>query len=282
MKKYSLVFVLLSLSIIVATAQIKIPPLSPTFTVNGTVGFTEVEIVYSRPGIRSRKVEGNLIPYNEVWRTGANASTKISFSEEVKLNSNSVPAGNYALYSIFTEESATIILSKDTSLWGAFDYDSSEDLLRFEVPVTQSGNHRENFTINFSDITRNSANLNLFWGTIKVMFNIEADADERVMADIKSTLINNSSDDAGNYWLAASYYYDTNRDSKKALEWANLAIEKREEEGYWDLYLKAKLLARLGRKEEAIAVAERSIILAKENENPDYVRLNENLIASLK
>ena len=95
-----------------ALAQIQMPPASPTFELKGTVGLTEVKVIYSRPSARGRSVAGDLIPYNEVWRTGANASTKISFSTDVKLNGNPLPAGTYALYTLFTEEEATIILSR--------------------------------------------------------------------------------------------------------------------------------------------------------------------------
>ncbi len=274
--------VILFLLSLIMMAQIKMPKLSPTFELNGVVGFAEIKVVYSRPSARGRQVADNLIPYNEVWRTGANASTKVSFSEEVELNGNLVPSGDYALYSIFMEEKATIILSKNISWWGAFDYDPVDDFLRFDVPIKHSIDHYETFTISFSDFTRNTANLNLNWGNTKVMFKIESDEDEKVMADIKAQVIDGSSATLRSYWDAASYYYDTNRDSKIALEWINKVIKERENEGYWDFHLKAKLLARLGRKQDAINAAKKSIVLAKENQNPDYVRLNQQLIASLK
>ena len=156
-----------------AFAQIQMPAPSPTFELKGTVGLTEVKVVYSRPSAKGREVAGNLIPYNEVWRTGANASTKISFSTNVKLNGNSVPAGDYALYTEFTEKTATIILSKNLSWWGAMGYDKKEDQVRFEVPVKHPSSMYETFTISFSDFTMNSANLNMKWEHTKAMFNIE-------------------------------------------------------------------------------------------------------------
>jgi len=152
-----------------AIAQIKMPPPSPTFELKGTVGLAEVIVVYSRPSAKGREVAGNLIPYNEVWRTGANASTKITFSLDVKLNGNAVPAGEYALYTMFTEETATIILSKNLTWWGALGYDAKDDLLRFEVPVKHPSSHYETFTMSFSDFTMNSANLNMKWEHTKAM-----------------------------------------------------------------------------------------------------------------
>lgn len=281
LKKYILSALVL-LSGIGLSGQINMPAASPTFELKGTVGLTEVKVVYSRPSAKERKVAGNLIPFNEVWRTGANASTKISFSEDVKLNGNALPAGDYALYTLFTEEKATIILSKNLKLWGASGYDEADDALRFEVPVKHPSSHYETFTISFSDFTSNSANLNMKWEHTKAMFKIESEVDSKVMADIKANVIDSTPENAGVYFQAASYYYETERDNKTALSWVNKAIEGSDKEQYWVFHLKAKLLARLGKKAEAIKTAKKGIELAKTGQNPDYVRLNEQLIGSLK
>ena len=276
---FILTFLLIGLT---AYGQIKMPAMSPKFELNGTVGLTEVKVVYSRPSARGRKVAGNLIPYNEVWRTGANASTKISFSEAVTLNGNAVPAGEYALYTIFNEETATIILSKNLEWWGASGYDPAEDQLRFEVPVKHPSSHYETFTISFSDFTQSSANLNMKWEHTKAMFEIKSEVDSRVMADIKREVLDNTPESPDTYFAAAFYYFETERDAAQALKWVDKAIEGNERKQYWVFHLKAKLLARMGRSAEAIKVAEESIELAETNNNPDYVRLNEVLIASLK
>ena len=265
-----------------AEAQINMPPPSPTFELKGTIGLAEVKVVYSRPSAKGRQVAGNLIPYNEVWRTGANASTKISFSKDVRLNGNAVPAGEYALYSEFTEETATIILSKNLTWWGALGYDPADDFLRFEVPVKHPSSMYETFTISFSDFTMNSANLNMKWEHTKAMFEIESEVDKYVLADIEEQVINNTPLNPGVYFQAATYYYDTERDSQMALEWVNKAIQGSEQQQYWVVHLKAKLLARMGKNNEAKAAAEASMKLAVAGGNPDYVRLNEKLIDSLK
>ena len=265
-----------------AFGQIKMPAPSPTFELKGTVGLTDVKVVYSRPSAKGREVAGNLIPYNEVWRTGANASTKISFSTDVKLNGNAVPAGDYALYTQFTEETATIILSKNLTWWGSVGYDSSEDQLRFEVPVKHPSSMYETFTISFSDFTMNSANLNMKWEHTKAMFKIESEVDPLVMADIKAQVIDATPENPGVYFQAAGYYYETNRDANLALNWVNKAIEGSKQKQYWVVHLQAKLLARLGKNAEAKAAAEESMELAKAGGNPDYVRLNEKLIADMK
>lgn len=281
MRKIQLTIIALTLSVC-AVAQIKMPPPSPTFELKGTVGLANVKVVYSRPSAKGREIAGNLIPYNEVWRTGANASTKITFSTDVKLNGNPIPAGEYALYTQFTEETATIIISKNLTWWGAMGYDAKDDLLRFDVTVKHPSSHYETLTMSFSDFTMNSANLNMKWGHTKAMFTIESDVDAYVMADIKAQVIDATPANSGLYFQAAGYYYDTERGSKQALDWVNKALDSSEQKQYWVVHLKAKLHARMGNKKEAVAAAKESMSLAKTGGNPDYVRLNEKLIADMK
>ena len=264
-----------------ASAQVKMPPASPTFKIKGTVGLTEVSVIYSRPSAKGRKVAGELIPYDEVWRTGANASTKLSFTTDVKLEGNLVAAGTYALYTLFTEEEATVILSKNLDWWGAIGYDATEDVLRFKVPIKHPSSHYETFTISFSDFTLDGAYLNLKWEHTKVMFRIESEVDPIVMGQIKANVIDRSTENTNTLFQSASYYYETGRDSELALEWINKAIDLADEPTYSVFHLKAKLLARLERKKAAIEAAQRSIDLAKKAGNPDYVKLNEKLIRSM-
>lgn len=278
----SLLFTLCSLIGIVALAQINFPPASPLFEIKGSVGFADVKVVYSGPSARGRKVAGNLIPYNEVWRTGANASTKITFTDAVKLEGHPVAAGTYALYTLFSEEKATIILSSDLSLWGAIGYDQKNDVLRFDVPVTHPSSHYETFTISFSDVTTQSANLNLKWEHTKAMFKIESEVDSRVMAEINDKVIAGKATDANTLYDAAEYYYGTERDPKLALEWITKAIATSDKELYWMFLLQARLQARLKMNKEAIATAKKSMELSRAAGNLDYVRLNEQLIEALK
>jgi len=272
----------ISLVAILTKGQINVPAASPTFEIKGMVGFADVKVVYSGPSARGRVVAGNLIPYNEVWRTGANASTKISFSDDVKLDGHPVPAGEYALYTIFTEDKATIILNKDLTLWGAAGYDPAKDQLRFDVPVKHPSSHYETFTISFSDVTRDAAYLNLKWEHTKAIFKIESEVDSRVMAEIDTKVIKGNATDANTLYDAADYYYDTERDSKLALGWITQAIQASEKEQYWMYYLQAKLQARLKLNKEAAQTATKAMALARTAGNMDYVRLNEQLIASVK
>ena len=262
--------------------QLHLPPASPLFEIKSSVGFADVKVVYSGPSARGRKVAGNLIPYNEVWRTGANASTKISFSNAVILGGHPVPAGTYALYTLFTEEKATIILSKDLSLWGAIGYDQKNDVLRFDVPVKHPSSYYETFTISFSDMTTESAYLNLKWEHTKVMFKIESAIDSQVMAEIDEKVIRGKAADANTLYDAAEYYYTTERDPVQALAWITKAIAASDTEKYWMFLLQARLQARLGMNKEAIATAKKSMALSQAAGNLDYVRLNEQLIATVK
>lgn len=276
--------ILLSFVLLVQTAllaQIQVPPASPTFEVKGTIGLTEVHLVYSRPSARGRVVAGDLIPYGEVWRTGANASTKISFSTDVVIEGHKVPAGQYALYTIFNEQVATVILSKNLELWGSIGYSADDDQLRFNVPVKHPTSSYETLTMSFSDFTMNSANFNIKWDHTKVMFSIVSQVDELVMSQIKQQVIDNAPTNPGVYFQAAGYYFDTQKNDRMALEWVDKAIAGNEQKQYWVFHLKAKIQARLGEKSAAKATAESSIELAKAAGNPDYVRLNEKLIASL-
>lgn len=260
-------------------AQIQMPAASPTFELKGMIGNAEVKVKYSRPSARGRVIAGNLIPYNEVWRTGANESTKIAFSKDVIVEGKDVPAGEYALYTLFTEEKATIIFSKNLTWWGAMGYDPKDDLIRFDVPVKHPTSHYETFTISFSDFNMNSANLNMKWGHTKAMFNISHPVHDEIMAQIKEQVIDNTPSNAGVYFQAATFYYDTEQDANQALTWVNKALEGQEQ--YWVVHLKAKILARLGKNSEAKMAAKKSMDLAKSQNNMDYVRLNEKLIASL-
>ena len=276
--------ILLSFVLLVQTAllaQIQVPPASPTFEVKGTIGLTEVHLVYSRPSARGRVVADDLIPYGEVWRTGANASTKISFSTDVVIEGHKVPAGQYALYTIFNEQEATVILSKNIELWGSIGYSADDDQLRFNVPVKHPTSSYETLTMSFSDFTMNSANFNIKWDHTKVMFSIVSQVDELVMSQIKQQVIDNAPTNPGVYFQAAGYYFDTQKNDRMALEWVDKAIAGNEQKQYWVVHLKAKIQARLGEKSAAKATAESSIELAKAAGNPDYIRLNEKLIASL-
>ncbi len=281
MRKLSNLFLACSLTLsLTSTAQIQTPQPSPTATLTQKVGLTDVEVVYSRPGMKSRTVFGGLVPYGEVWRTGANASTKVSFSDDVTVGGQSVPAGQYALYTIPGEKEWTIIIHKNTTLGGSAGYDQKEDLCRFSAPVKE-GCMTETFTIDFHTLTTTGAMMSLAWDDVKVSFPIETKAMEMVEEQIKEILVEGPS--AGTYYNAARFYLDQEKNLDQALVWINKACEKRPD-AFWYTHQKAQILAKLGRTKEAIAAAEASMAAAKASEDGDfgYVASNEALIAELK
>lgn len=274
-----LMFGLLLSHINIVQAQLKVPAASPSAKISQNIGLMEASVEYARPAMRGRAIFGDLIPYGEIWRTGANASTKITFSDAVKLNDNEIPAGTYALYSMPNKEEWTIIIHKNIGHWGdgGNDYNPSEDLVRFKVPVKQLDAAVENFTIGFSDLTTNSGKLQLSWEKTMVEVDLVTEVDEKVMAQIDQLM--SPKRDVGLYYTAASYYYSEGKDMQQASEWINKAVEL--DERFYIVHLQAKIYAAMDNKKAAEKSAKRSIEMAKEAGNDDYVRLNEKLLNDL-
>jgi hypothetical protein len=260
--------------------QIQMPQASPAATISQKIGLTDVIIEYSRPSTKGRKIFGELVPFGEVWRTGANAATIINFKNEVKVEGNLVPAGSYALYSIPGKTEWTIILSKNTKLWGAVGYDAKDDLVRFKVKPGKTGQKYETMEINFVDMTDTGATVALKWENTRVKFRVETEVDSIVMAEIKALVIDTEADNPGLLYQAANYYFTNNKDMDQAYDWITKSVS--EDPKYWTMHLKAKIELALGKKKEAIDSATKSMEMAKEAKNPDYVGLNERLIKSIK
>ncbi|WP_224998911.1 DUF2911 domain-containing protein [Cesiribacter sp. SM1] len=272
-------FMCLMFSASLGFAQLKMPQASPAEKTSTTIGLTDVTLEYARPGVkgRERNIFGGLVPYGEVWRTGANASTKVTFSDSVKVKGQWLPGGTYALYTIPGQDEWTVIFNKNLGLWGSMGYKQEEDALRVKVKPVNIGEPAETFTINFSEFTNNTANMNILWDFTKVSVPLETEVDSKVMAQIKETM-SKPVENGGTYFQAANYYYRNGKDKQQALQWVDKAIEK--EDRYYIHYLRALILADLNKTKDAIKAAERSRELAK-NENPEYVKMNEELIARL-
>jgi len=260
--------------------QIQMPQASPSATISQKIGLTDVYIEYSRPSTKGRKIFGELVPFGEVWRTGANAATIINFKNDAKVEGNLIPAGSYALYSIPGKTEWTIILSKNTKLWGAVGYDPKDDLLRFKVKPGKTGQKYETMEINFVDMTDTGATIAMKWENTRVKFRIETEVDSIVMAEIKSLVIDKEANNPGLLYQAANYYFTNNKDMSQAYDWITKSVSQ--DPKYWTMHLKAKIELALGKKKEAIESATKSMEMAKEAKNPDYVGLNERLIKSIK
>jgi hypothetical protein len=262
------------------TPAVRFPSASPTATVKQRVGLTDIEIVYSRPGVKGRQIFGGLVPYGEVWRTGANASTKVSFGTAVKLNGAEIPAGRYALYTIPGEKEWTVIIYKDPSLNGTSGYNPTNDLVRFKVAPVKLTETVETFTVDINDIRDDSATINLIWDKTRVPVKLELDVVGILVPQIEAAMAASGTNKP--YYPAALFYYDHGQDLQKARQWIDAAVAQRE--AFYTLHLQAKILAKLGDKEGALAAAKRSTELATKAEGPGsgYVKLNADLISSLK
>jgi len=260
------------------TPKVDFPAASPVCTLKQHVGLTDIEIVYSRPGVKGRPIFGGLVPYGQVWRTGANNATKITFSTPVKLNGAEIPAGTYALFTIPGETEWTIIINKGAAQWGAFQYNETNDLVRVKATPLKLAEPVETFTIEINDIRDESATLNLTWEKTRVPVKLEVELVSKLVPQIEAVM--SAAEGRKPYYQAALFYYDHGQDLQKASKWVDAAIAERE--AYYIVNLKARILAKLGDKEGAIAAAKRSTELAIKAKDTGYVKLNEDLISSLK
>jgi len=234
-------------------------------------------VFYNRPFKKGRAIFGQLVPYDEVWRTGANDATTLTFGEDVKIDGKPVKAGKYGFLTIPEQSQWTLILTKQTDLTSPSAYKQDQDVVRVTVQSNTLPFSVENFTMMFGNITNSTCELWVMWDKTMVSLPISVDVDTKVMAQINDAMTK----DNRPYYASAMYYMNNNKDLNKALEWFNKAAEL-DPKAFWVLHQKANCLAKLGKKADAITTAEKSIVIAKEAKNDDYVKLNEDLIKKLK
>ena len=275
--KKSILSLLFLGAVAVGNAQVKTPQASPAATVMQTIGLSEVTVEYSRPSANSRKVFGNLVPMNQVWRTGANGSTDITFKNDATFNGIAVPAGKYALYTIPSLNEWEVILYKDTEQWGApKELKADQVAARTKVKAEKSVTTFETFNIGFDDLRTDKANLVMNWENTMVKVPIFMDSRKEVLESIKTTLKKKDAK-AGDYHQAANYYLQEGIDLRKALEYTKKA-NALQPDTYYMLKLKAEIEAANGMKKVAIATANQSLALAKREGNEDYVKINTDNI----
>ncbi len=282
--KKSLFILTLAFVSLLANAQVTTPQPSPAGSVSTTVGLTDVKIDYSRPRAKGRKIfgaeEGVVVPFGKIWRTGANSGTKITFSDDVKIEGIAVPKGEYLILSWPGATEWTISLYKDVALGGnTGGYDASKDAANFKVKADKLSEKVETLTFNISDIADDSksAKVQIAWENTSVKFTIGVDYEAKVMKSIEaSTKVN-----PNNYFQAAVYYLENGKDLKQALTWINEAT-KANPDAFWISYQKAKIQKALGDKAGAKVTATASLESSKKAENRDYQMMNEELIKSLK
>lgn len=256
-------------------AQVQTPALSPVSKFEQKVGLTDITIQYSRPGKRDRLVFGDVVPFGEIWRLGANENTKITSSDAIIFGKDTVKAGTYAIYAKPEKESWTLFLYSETTNWGVPDpWDSKKVVYETKLPVVQLNDVVETLTISIEKIENNGASLVIMWDKSKIALPFTVNTKDKVLASIKKTMEGPSAND---YHRSATFYYQEKIDVKKALEWSTKACEMRPE-AYWMLRTKALLQAENGDFKGAIATAKKSIELAEKDGDAAYVKMNKNSI----
>lgn len=258
--------------------DLSFPQLSPEQTVVQQLGLSKVTVKYARPSMRGRTVFGDMLPYGQVWRTGANAATLITFEHEVSLANNKLGAGTYALFTIPDAQQWTIILNSDTEQWGANKYDPEKDVLRFKVPVTNLVAPQETFTIGFEEVALFSAQLQLSWDRTAVRIPITVNQEAKLDADVVAAM---KGEGKKPYFRAAMYYYNTGKDKQQVAEWLKLADEETPTL-YYVKYWRSKVLMELGDHAQARTVAQAGLKLAEAANAPEYVRNIQAELAQLK
>lgn len=241
--------------------QLKTPRPSPDATVIQFVGVTEVKIDYSSPGVKGRKVWGELVPFGEIWRTGANEATTITFSDAVKINGNELPAGTYGIHTIPNENEWEFIFSKDTKVDGSSTFNKDNEVLRVKAKPEEH-HFMERMTFLFTDVTDNSVSVNLLWDKLKVSFKIEINTQELFLSKAREQLSWSPT------FQAAQYCLTNNTNLEEAYKWieASCLIN----EVYWNTRVKAQIQNKLGMKNESIATMEKAIALGSKMEEAPF------------
>ena len=276
----AIIFTLLLFTVNLSFSQINTPRVSPASEVEQMVGLTKIEIEYSRPSMRGREVFGNLVPFGKVWRTGADNSTKISFDTDVIISGKTIQSGTYSIFSIPNKKSWEIIFYSDVEVWGV-PRDWSENKIvfssMFDVKKLKKSNTVETFTISFNDLTNNDVNMSISWENTSVDIKIEVPTRSMVESDINKVLSDNPK--SSDYYAAAVFYRQENINLDKALEWMNKAIEMNESPRFWQYRQQSLIMAANDKYADAVDAAKKSLNLAIEADNQDYIKMNRESIA---
>jgi hypothetical protein len=277
MKRVFLVAAILGTIYSSQAQPIRTPQPSVGQTVKQEFGLTSIELNYSRPSKKGRTIFGDLVPFGAIWRTGANSATTLTFADQVIIGGQKVPAGKYGLVSIPDKNEWTLIITKQTDVTSPGAYKQDQDIVRVKVKPVSMPMTVETFMITFDNATANSIDMVILWDQTAVSLPISMEVDAFVMNQINNTM----NKDNKPYFQSAMYYMETGKDLNQASQWFDKAIEQNPQ-AFWIYHQKANCLAKMGKKADAITFANKSMEMAKAANNPDYVTLNQKLIASLK
>ncbi len=248
------------LSDVAWSQEVKFPRVSPKASVMQTVGLTDVTITYCRPGVKGRVIWGDLVPYDQVWRTGANEATTITFSNDVMIEDKNLPAGTYGLFTIPGKEEWSFVFSKQAITWGTYSYKEDQDVIRVKVKPAEAP-HCEWMLFYFADLTDSSAKVVLHWDKLMVCFTVKIDTKGMVLKNIENSM--------NRYWSlpynAANYAFESEM-TEKAKDWVNISVSIKEM--YWNMFLKAKIYKKLAKNkkeaDEALKILEKAMFLVKD------------------
>ena len=278
MKKLLLI-VLSFLTIQITEAQIQTPKPSPEGKLEQKVGLTDVKISYSRPGVKGRTVFGDLVPYNTIWRTGANKNTIISFSDDVTISGKELKAGEYAIFTKPNKDFWEIYFYTDTNNWGAPQkWEDSKIALKTTAKVEKLPFNVETFMILITNIKTNGASLEFVWENIMIEMPFTVPTDKKAIASIEKIMAGPGAND---YYEAASFYFDNNKDINKAKIWIEKAVELSDKPKFWYIHKQALIYKRAGDKKAAKKAAEHSLKLATDAKYDAYIKKNKDLLKTL-
>ena len=261
-------------------AQIETPQPSPFAKMEQVVGLTDVTVEYCRPAMRGRTIFGDLVPYDKLWRTGANKNTQITFGDDVTVDGQTLKAGTYAIFTKPGAESWEVIFYSDANNWGTpRNWDDAKVAAKTTAPAYLMEYPVQSFTISLGDLTDNSAVLGFLWEKTYVPVKFEVPTDMKATASIDKAMAGPGAND---YFSAAVYYLNSEKDLGKAKKWMDKAIEMRKaaskdgKEPFWMMRQKSLIHAKMGDKKGAIEAAKRSLVLSEEAGNADYVKMNKD------
>ena len=271
-------WILVAISTSLHAQALKTPAGSPLQTIKQVFALSDITVEYSRPSAKGRVVFGDVVPFGKIWRTGANASTKLTFGEDVTIDGKAIKAGTYALYTLPNKNNWEIMLYSDTKLGGNVkEYKTENEVARFKATPSVMQDRTETFTIEFANITPTSVNIDLVWEKTRVGFTVKAEIDAKIMDNIETVMAT----DARPYYQSASYYYENNKDLSKALTWVTKATEINPK-AHWIWAMKAKIHAKMNDKKGAFTAAQQTLTLAKAAEDGAYIKIAEKILAENK
>ena len=275
-------FILLSifLTFPALTAQLKSPVASPRANLSQNIGLVNISVDYSRPSKKGRTIFGNLVPYNKIWRTGANQATTFSVSDDIKINNQLVPKGEYHIYSVPREKRLDLIIYNKTDNWGSLkEFDESLIVARVVSEFIELPFSVETFEISFDNISNNGSTINIIWDNKLAIYYLDALTKEKMITNIESVLLKNPK--PIDFQKAAVYYYEEGLDKEKAFKWINKAFESYKDPKYWQLRVKALIYNYYGMEKEALKIAKEGLKQAKKSGAPDGLNAMSLLVDRL-